>query len=255
MKKTIKRFLVISVAIFFLLATTTFIASKSIQPSVKFSPNNTTISQQEWDALQTTLMLRLTKEAVAAVTNNSSQATLYISEDELDKLLLAQVMSTNTPSEISFTGSKFTIDKSIGNLEVGVRLKDFLTIGATASFTTSFQNSYLIFHVEELKVGRFILSAKVTHWLLEQLNQQHQRNLTDNGLFVYPEKKEVHFPVDFNDEILTLSNIYFAEPNGTRALAIDFLIDYQKIQNQIIEEIKKSGNDLVPWILEAAGLL
>jgi hypothetical protein len=242
----------------FFLVSIAFLSQQVLQPSLKLS-NAGDIDPQEITALQTTLQLRLASEAVKALTQEKDEIRLVISQEELDLLIRDQILSANAPPEVKFLGSKFTITGDQGNLLVGLRLLDKVNINATATFAIGYHNGDLIFYIHRLKLGRIPLPEKTTSWLLARLSSMHEprgaMDPTVGGLQICPDINEIHFPLDFTDDNMTVTKLSFVPGKGNAGvLAVDFHLNTQQIQRQLLDELKKAippnliPKELLPYL-------
>jgi uncharacterized protein YpmS len=242
----------------FFLASIALFTQQVLPPSLKFS-GAAAIDQQEITALQTTLQLRLANEAVKALTQGKDDVRLVISQEELDLLIRDQILSANAPPEVRFFNSKFTITGDQGSLQVSFRLFDKINFHATATFAVGYQDGNLIFKIHRLKLGRIPLPEKTTSWLLARLSSLHEprgaADSTAGGLQVFPKNNEIHLPLDFQDDHLTLTMLSFVPGTGNAGvLAVDFHLDTRQIQRQLLDELKKaippnlSPKELLPFL-------
>ncbi|MBS4024130.1 MAG: hypothetical protein KGZ96_00480 [Clostridia bacterium] len=253
-----KRILWLMIIFGFFLVSIAFLSQQVLQPSLQLSKTRD-IDPQEIAALQTTLQLRLASEAVKALTQGKDEIRLVVSQEELDLLIRDQILSANAPPEVKFLGSKFTITGDQGNLLVSLRLLDKININAAATFAVGYHNGGLVFYIHRLKLGPLPLPEKTTSWLLARLNSQHEpREGVDTaagGLQIFPAVNEIHFPLDFADDNMTLTKLSFVPGKGNAGvLAADFHLNTRQIQRQLLDEIIKAippnliPKELLPYL-------
>ncbi|MDW7674993.1 MAG: hypothetical protein SCK28_10695 [Bacillota bacterium] len=252
--------LFIFLIIIFIIAVGSCTISSMIGPTSKATELTTEVSQADLTALENTIKLRLANQLVKGMANGDSQIAIALAPEEISPLIHAQIKAVKLPKELQLVGSSFTINNKQGALELSLLAYNRLKLGLTVIFNASYENDHLIFQLAELKLGRFTLSDGMTRQLIDFATKSHAQanpnlfyeskvkvvepeiSLGPPQPIIFLEEKEIHLPIDFIDNNLSLANIYFSSPNQESkhgALVLEFAVNTKSIQEQLLNELRK----------------